>query len=110
MLDDLAGKRIGERIQTPARVPRSVPADAGWAGWHVRIVAKGIERGTRLPPRLPLLVKLAEVLVVGDVAVLAGIDMDLGEGADGTRLSAPPCFSGVLLLALTQQCQSGKSS
>jgi transcriptional regulator with XRE-family HTH domain len=39
---------------------------------------KGIERGTRLPPRLPLLVKLAEALAVGDVAVLAGIDMDLG--------------------------------
>jgi transcriptional regulator with XRE-family HTH domain len=39
---------------------------------------KGIERGTRLPPRLPLLVKLAEALAVGDVAVLAGIDMNLG--------------------------------
>lgn len=39
---------------------------------------KGIERGTRLPPRLPLLVKLAEALAVGDVAVLAGTDMDLG--------------------------------
>lgn len=38
---------------------------------------KGIERGTRLPPRLPLLVKLAEALAVGDVAVLAGTDMDL---------------------------------
>ncbi len=37
---------------------------------------KGIERGTRLPPRLPLLVKLAEALAVGDVAVLAGTDMD----------------------------------
>ena len=34
--------------------------------------------GERLPPRLPLLVKLAEALAVGDVAVLAGIDMDLG--------------------------------
>ena len=32
----------------------------------------------RLPPRLPLLVKLAEALAVGDVAVLAGTDMDLG--------------------------------
>ena len=42
---------------------------------------KGIERGTRLPPRLPLLVKLAEALAVGDVAVLAGTDMDLGGAA-----------------------------
>ena len=40
---------------------------------------KGIERGTRLP-RLPLLVKLAEALAVGDVAVLAGIDMDMDMG------------------------------
>ena len=38
---------------------------------------KGIERGTRLP----LLVKLAEALAVGDVAILVGVDMDLG-GAD----------------------------
>ena len=42
---------------------------------------KGIEHGTRLPPRLPLLVKLAEALAVGDVAVMAGIDMDLGGAA-----------------------------
>lgn len=41
-------------------------------------MAEGIERGTRLAPRLPLPVKLAEALDVGDVAVLAGIDMDLG--------------------------------
>jgi transcriptional regulator with XRE-family HTH domain len=33
---------------------------------------KGIERA-RLPPRLPLLVKLAEALAVGDVAVLAWV-------------------------------------
>ena len=39
---------------------------------------KGIEQGRRLPPRLPVLVKLAEALAVGDVAVLAGTDMDLG--------------------------------
>jgi hypothetical protein len=38
----------------------------------------GIERGTRLAPRLPLLVKLAEALAVGDVALLAGTDLDLG--------------------------------
>jgi transcriptional regulator with XRE-family HTH domain len=48
---------------------------------------KGIECGTRLPPRLPLLVKLAEALAVGDVAVLAGIDMDLG-GATSVPVSS----------------------
>lgn len=42
---------------------------------------KGIEQGRRLPPRLPVLVKLAEALAVGDVAVLAGTDMDLGGAA-----------------------------
>ena len=58
MLDDLAGKRTGERIQILRE-----------------------RRGTRLPPRLPLLVKLAEALAVDDVAVLAGTDMDLGGAA-----------------------------
>ena len=48
---------------------------------------KGIERDTRLPPRLPLLVKLAEALAVGDVAVLAGTDMDLG-GATSVPVSS----------------------
>jgi hypothetical protein len=42
---------------------------------------KGIEQGRRLPPRLPVLVKLAEALAVGDLAVLAGTDMDLGGAA-----------------------------
>jgi len=40
---------------------------------------KGIEQGRRLPPRLPVLVKLAEALAVGDPTVLAGTDMDLGD-------------------------------
>lgn len=39
---------------------------------------KGIEQGRRLPPRLPLLVKHAEALAVGDITVLAGTDLDLG--------------------------------
>lgn len=42
---------------------------------------KGIERGTRLPPRLPMLVKIAEALGTGDIAVLAGTDMDIGGAA-----------------------------
>ena len=55
------------------------PCWPGWSACPPR--GKGIERGTRLPPRLPLLVKLAEALAVGDVAVLAGTDMDLGGAA-----------------------------
>jgi transcriptional regulator with XRE-family HTH domain len=79
MLDDLAGKRTGERIQIlRERRGLSRPVLAGLVGMSASWL-KGIERGTRLPPRLPLLVKLAEALAVGDVAVLAGTDMDLGD-------------------------------
>ena len=81
MLDDLAGKRTGERIQIlRERKGLSRPVLAGLVGMSASWL-KGIERGTRLPPRLPLLVKLAEALAVGDVAVLAGTDMDLGGAA-----------------------------
>jgi transcriptional regulator with XRE-family HTH domain len=81
MLDDLAGKRTGERIQIlRERRGLSRPVLAGLVGMSASWL-KGIERGARLPPRLPLLVKLAEALAVGDVAVLAGTDMDLGGAA-----------------------------
>jgi transcriptional regulator with XRE-family HTH domain len=81
MLDDLADKRTGERIQVlRERRGLSRPVLAGLVGMSASWL-KGIERGTRLPPRLPLLVKLAEALAVGDVAVLAGTDMDLGGAA-----------------------------
>src|SRR5256885_2383454 len=81
MLDALAGKRTGERIQIlRERRGLSRPVLAGLVGMSASWL-KGIERGTRLPPRLPLLVKLAEALAVGDVAVLAGTDMDLGGAA-----------------------------
>ena len=76
--DELAGKRTGERIQIlRERKGLTRPVLAGLVGMSPGWL-KGIERGTRLPPRLPLLVKLAEALAVGDVAVLAGTDMDLG--------------------------------
>jgi transcriptional regulator with XRE-family HTH domain len=79
MLDDLAGKRTGERIQIlRERRGLSRPVLAGLVGMSASWL-KGIERSARLPPRLPLLVKLAEALAVGDVAVLAGTDMDLGD-------------------------------
>lgn len=76
--DELAGKRTGERIQIlRERKGLTRPVLAGLVGMSPGWL-KGIERGSRLPPRLPLLVKLAEALAVGDVAVLAGTDMDLG--------------------------------
>ena len=78
VLDDLAGKRTGERIQIlRERKGLSRPVLAGLVGMSASWL-KGIEQGRRLPPRLPVLVKLAEALAVGDVAVLAGTDMDLG--------------------------------
>lgn len=78
MLDDIAGRRTGERIQIlRERKGLTRPVLAGLIGMSPSWL-KGIERGTRLPPRLPLLVKLAEALGVGDVAVLAGTDLDLG--------------------------------
>src|SRR2546421_435260 len=81
MLDDLAGKRTGERIQIlRERKGLTRPVLAGLVGMSASWL-KGIEQGRRLPPRLPVLVKLAEALAVGDVAVLAGTDMDLGGAA-----------------------------
>jgi transcriptional regulator with XRE-family HTH domain len=60
MLDDLAGKRTGERIQIlRERRGLSRPVLAGLVGMSASWL-KSIERSTRLPPRLPLLVKLAE--------------------------------------------------
>jgi transcriptional regulator with XRE-family HTH domain len=80
MLDDLAGKRTGERIQIlRERKGLTRPVLAGLVGMSASWL-KGIEQGRRLPPRLPVLVKLAEALAVGDVAVLAGTDMDIGDG------------------------------
>jgi transcriptional regulator with XRE-family HTH domain len=76
--DELDGKRTGERIQIlRERKGLSRSVLSGLVGMSSSWL-KGIERGDRLPPRLPLLVKLAEALSVGDVAVLAGTDMDLG--------------------------------
>jgi transcriptional regulator with XRE-family HTH domain len=80
VLDDLAGKRTGERIQIlRERKGLTRPVLAGLVGMSASWL-KGIEQGRRLPPRLPVLVKLAEALAVGDVAVLAGTDMDIGDG------------------------------
>jgi transcriptional regulator with XRE-family HTH domain len=78
MPDDLAGKRTGERVQILRErrgLSRSVLA--GLVGMSASWL-KGIETGRRLPPRLPVLVKLAEALSVGDLTVLAGTDLDLG--------------------------------
>ena len=72
MLDDLAGKRTGERIQIlRERKGLTRPVLAGLVGMSASWL-KGIEQCRRLPPRLPVLVRLAEAPAVGDVAVLPG--------------------------------------
>ncbi|SNS15720.1 Transcriptional regulator, contains XRE-family HTH domain [Actinomadura meyerae] len=81
MLDDLAGRRTGERIRIlRERKGLTRPTLAGLVGRSASWL-KGIETGRRLPPRLPTLVRLAEALGTGDVALLAGTDMDLGDAA-----------------------------
>ncbi|TDD68147.1 transposase [Actinomadura darangshiensis] len=86
-MDDLAGKRTGERIQV-LREHRGLtrPTLAGLVGRSASWL-KGIENGRRLPPRLPILVRLAEPLGVGDVAQLAGTDMDIGDAGSSPLAS-----------------------
>lgn len=77
MLDDLDGKRTGERIQTiRERKGMSRPVVAGLVGKSAQWL-KDIETGRRLPPRLPMLLRLADVLGVADLATLLGTDMEL---------------------------------
>lgn len=88
MLDDLAGKTTGKRIQTlRERKGLSRPTLAGLVGKSAEWL-KGIESGRRLPPRLPDLVRLAEALGIGDVALLAGTDMNLGSGASSIPVAS----------------------
>lgn len=87
MLDDLEGRKTGERIRIiRERKGMSRPVLAGLVGRSTEWL-KGIERGTRLPPRLPMLIRLTEILALGDVAILVGTDMDLG-GIDSIPVSS----------------------
>ncbi|GLZ11333.1 hypothetical protein Acsp04_15680 [Actinomadura sp. NBRC 104425] len=77
MFDDLQGKKTGERIQIiRERKGMSRLIVAGLVGRSPQWL-KDIEKSRRLPPRLPMLLRLADVLGVGDLAVLIGTDMDL---------------------------------
>ena len=77
MLDDLAGKRTGERIQIlRERKGLSRPVLAGLVG-HVASWLRASSRADAYRPH-SVGVKLAEALAVGDVACLSRTDMDLG--------------------------------
>ncbi|MEV3980814.1 helix-turn-helix domain-containing protein [Nonomuraea sp. NPDC049758] len=72
MIDDLAGKSIGARIQT-IRERRGMNREtvAGLMGYSAQWL-KDIERGRRGEPKLSVLLRLAEILGVGDLAELTG--------------------------------------
>jgi len=70
--DELAGKPVGERIQTiRERAGKSRPVVAGLVGRSAEWL-KAIEKGRLQPPRLEMLIRLAEVLGVTDLAELTG--------------------------------------
>lgn len=77
MIDDLAGKSIGARIQT-IRERRGMTREvvAGLVGRSAQWL-KDIERGRRGEPKLSMLLKLAEVLNVADLAELTGEQVPL---------------------------------
>lgn len=103
-LDDLQGLRTGQRIRIVRDrrgLSRRVLGDlVGMSPYWV----KAVESGRLHPPRLPMLVLVAEALRISDVAVLIGTDMNVGAGATipvpsrvtdlDTALSAAPTTAG----------------
>lgn len=72
MDEGIAGRSVGERIRHHReRAGLSRPVLGGLVGRSAEWV-KAVESGRLLPPRLPLLVRLAEVLEVPDLADLTG--------------------------------------
>ena len=72
MDEDLAGATVGARIRHyRERAGLSRPVLGGLVGRGAEWV-KAVESGRLLPPRLPLLIRLAEVLEVADLANLTG--------------------------------------
>lgn len=71
-VDELSGKPVGKRIQAyRERRGMSRPVLAGLVG-RTPDWLKKVERGHLLPPRLEMLVKLADALGLHDVAALTG--------------------------------------
>lgn len=72
MDEDLTGRTVGERIRHyRERAGLSRPVLGGLVGRSAEWV-KAVESGRQLAPRLPLLIRLAEVLQVADLADLTG--------------------------------------
>lgn len=72
VVDELGGKTIGERIQLlRERTGKSRAVVAGLVG-RTDSWLKAVERGRLLPPRLDMLMRLAEAIGVRDLAELTG--------------------------------------
>ncbi len=72
MLDELAGKTVGERLQTiRERRGKSRPVVAGLVGRSAEWL-KAVEKGRLRAPRWEMLLKLADVLGVQDLTELTG--------------------------------------
>ena len=72
MDEDIAAQTVGQRIRHyRERAGMSRPVMGGLVGRSAEWV-KAVESGRLLPPRLPLLIRLAEVLEVSDLADLTG--------------------------------------
>ncbi len=72
MHNDTAGRTVGGRIRHyRERAGLSRPVLGGLVGRSAEWV-KAVETGRLLPPRLPMLIRLAEVLEVADLADLTG--------------------------------------
>jgi len=71
-MDELEGKSIGERIQTlRERTGKSRAVVAGLVG-RTDSWLKAVERGRLLPPRLDMLVRIAEAIGVRELSELIG--------------------------------------
>jgi len=92
MDDDTADVAIGERLQAiRERTGKSRPVVAGLVGRSAEWL-KAVEKGRRQPPRLDMLVRLAEVLGVRDLAELTG---ETGLAMGLQRRSGHPAVAGI---------------
>lgn len=88
MSESIEGHAIGERLQAiRERTGKSRPVVAGLVGRSAEWL-KAVERGRLQPPRLPMLIRLAEVLGVHDLTEITG-DVQPAVGLVGRRSGHP---------------------
>lgn len=77
MMDDLAGKKTGERIQIIREAKGFSREVVAQLVGHSASWLRDLEKARRNPPRLDMLVHLAKVLQVSDVSILVGTDLNI---------------------------------